>query len=62
MNRLQKLEQIYNWLMQLKVDGKNVVLLGSCIVTMEEVIIQMQQELHSPSTVQVKEENENVGQ
>ena len=60
MDRLQKLEQIYNWLMQLKVEGKNVILLGSCMVSLDEIILQMRQEVYSPPTSQTKEASENA--
>lgn len=59
MDKLQKLEQIYNLMMQLKVEGRNVIILGNCIIGIEEILYELQQEKQSPPTVQQKEMSYN---
>ena len=42
MENMQKLINIYNNLMQIRVDGQNVILLSECLIAIQEMIIGMQ--------------------
>lgn len=44
MNNLQILMQLYNSLMQLSVNGENVLILSNCILSLRNVITQMQED------------------
>ena len=44
MNNLQILIQLYNSLLQLSVNGENVLILSNCILSLRNVIAQMQED------------------